>query len=401
MLSAMMTLTAVAYAYLSDSMPEADLTETDVAFIAAIGSFKKRIVAIPPSPQILVICKHVYGFLLRRSPGRCVRKLERPQREAAVTRFILALSDQQLVVGIAILVATVTNQCTLSVNEFNVAFALVWFSATTHLATLDSLRQYFTSHPTIRNWRVFGMLAMMIMFLYCFIIVLAMDGVRNYTVPVQCYMFEFDQMFFMTNSDKDDGSLDKPDALKSRFYQRKSSFYWIIVFIYIVIGYKDRILQLYGYRTSHSYGQSAFTAKMHARFTYQDKTSKALRHVFKIPSKEWSSILEEYAEEKRSETRSRLLSSLSISRLDKWRLAESMYQHSLLPVVPPMVFMLVYGFVQMAVYRWDNPWAGSVGADANLGFGQITPLLLTALPVLAAAEIYYGTSSLQCPFRRI
>jgi hypothetical protein len=31
-----------------------------------------------------------------------------------------------------------------------------------------------------------------------------------------------------------------------------------------------------------------------------------------------------------------------------------------------------------------------VDVDANMGSGQITPLLLTVLPLLAAAEIYYG-----------
>ncbi|KAF1995262.1 hypothetical protein P154DRAFT_393041, partial [Amniculicola lignicola CBS 123094] len=61
-------------------------------------------------------------------------------RQEALTRFILSLSDQQLVTGLGILVAAVSNQCTLSGAEFDIALSLAWFSATVHLVALDVLQ---------------------------------------------------------------------------------------------------------------------------------------------------------------------------------------------------------------------------------------------------------------------
>jgi hypothetical protein len=405
MLSALMTITAVAYAYLSDSMPGAYLTETDAAFIDAFQSVVWRCLTVRPIPKIISVGYRVRNVLLRRSAGRPIQRLERSQREAAVTRFILALSDQQLVVGIAIMVAAIANQCTLSVIEFRAAFALAWFSTTTHLATLDSLRHYFTTHPTIRNWRVLGMLIMMVMFLYSFVIILYLQNAPDLSLPVQCYLGKIDQPLAAPKFD-DKGKIVLDE---SKMYTRFTNLgpedmpplTGIITFIYMVMGYKNRVLHLYGFRNSHfSNGQSVFVSRLHLQL---------LRITAKVPLEpngspkmsmtEWTLVLDDYAMERQAASRAQLLEKLSQSGtptlrglLLKWRLAYTMYAHSFLPVIPYLVFMLVYGLVQMIVTRWATWWTKSVDVDANMGFGQITPLLLTILPLLAAAEIYYGMS---------
>jgi hypothetical protein len=123
-------------------------------------------------------------LVLRRKRERA-RSLSQGQREEAFTRFRLASSDQQLVVGLATLIAAKTNQGMLSLYEFPVALALTWFSSTTHLAALDHLRHYPQQHQTIRNWRVYGMCIFFVLFSYCFAIVVLAAG-RPGTVPVAC-----------------------------------------------------------------------------------------------------------------------------------------------------------------------------------------------------------------------
>jgi hypothetical protein len=67
-------------------------------------------------------------------------KESRPKRKKAVEGVILALSDQQLITGLAMLIAGFVK-CDISVYLFNNVFALAWFSCTTHLATLTVLKR--------------------------------------------------------------------------------------------------------------------------------------------------------------------------------------------------------------------------------------------------------------------
>jgi hypothetical protein len=63
------------------------------------------------------------------------------KRKDAFEKFILALSDQQLVTGLAILIVGFVK-CDISVYSFENVSALAWFSCTTHLATLTVLKRY-------------------------------------------------------------------------------------------------------------------------------------------------------------------------------------------------------------------------------------------------------------------
>lgn len=105
-------------------------------------------------------------------------------RKEAFTRFILTLSDQQLVTGLAILIAGIAGQNYLTGYEFDIALGLAWFSSTTHMATLDALRKYFRHHSIIHNFRVAGMLALLVLLTYMFS--MSIVFVDN-TLPVQCF----------------------------------------------------------------------------------------------------------------------------------------------------------------------------------------------------------------------
>lgn len=87
--------------------------------------------------------------------------LDEGQRREALQKFILTLSNQQLVVGIAILLACFVNWCKTSVYELTMVVSLAWFSSSTHLATLDVLRIYFQRNHVVRNWRMIGIVVLL------------------------------------------------------------------------------------------------------------------------------------------------------------------------------------------------------------------------------------------------
>jgi len=80
----------------------------------------------------------------------------------------------------------------------------------------------------------------------------------------------------------------------------------------------------------------------------------------------------------------------------KWKakLLSSSYQYnaSFLSSMPGVAFSFSYGISQVVAYRWLNQGV-SIGIPSTIDFGQITPIFLLVLPILVAAEIYYGTAS--------
>ncbi|KAF2476131.1 uncharacterized protein BDR25DRAFT_350426 [Lindgomyces ingoldianus] len=64
---------------------------------------------------------------------------EREYRVEAITRFVLALSNQQLVTGLAILTSTLVNHCSLHTFRLLKVNSIAYFSTTTHLVTIKSL----------------------------------------------------------------------------------------------------------------------------------------------------------------------------------------------------------------------------------------------------------------------
>jgi hypothetical protein len=104
-------------------------------------------------------------------------------------------------------------------------------------------------------------------------------------------------------------------------------------------------------------------------------------------------LLLKYMENKsKMKPRSAFLSKLQAST-GLLNISDNIYECSLLTAAPPLAFMLAYGFTQMIYFRWLD---AGFEDTTSMGFGQITPLFLLVLPILAAAEIYYG----MCPQQR-
>jgi hypothetical protein len=380
---AAMTIVAVVYAYLSDSIHQAYLTESDEKFIGTFQDLCARATKTSIGIWCGLCWRTLAGVVLRRKENSSRPVLSREARQQAITRFILVLSDQQLAVGLAILIAAVANQDSISTYEFRIAFALAWFSSTTHLATLDGLRHYFQHHQTLRNWRVSGVAIFLGLFFYSFGMILFSMRFSG-KVPVTC-IFEPNARWAPS------GSVSQAFTLV---------FAWFVTSLVLLLGYKDRILQSYGLSTTGFYGPGIITTKIRL-LTYRLSRSTP-KELYTASLHEWKYILQEAALEEWAETQQCILNRLEKSKNQATDLSlrqilryvtslvlllRHLYRRSLFRIFPLLSFMVTYGLMQMVNYRWTFH---DVKIVNEMGFGQIMPLFLLVLPIFAAAEIYHG-----------
>nr|POF06966.1 hypothetical protein CFP56_31590 [Quercus suber] len=84
----------------------------------------------------------------------------RPQFYEAVQKAVLALSDQQIVTGIAVLGAGFQGlrTGTISTYHFQIVIYLAWLSSSVHLSCVTLLRPILYHYLGLRIWRLAGML---------------------------------------------------------------------------------------------------------------------------------------------------------------------------------------------------------------------------------------------------
>lgn len=114
--TALATAVATYVGYLTDSLNNASLNHIDTMAVAWLR-------------------KHLGLKPLLQDDDPLTQKVKRIRSEALV-RFVLTLSDQQLVTGLAVLIAAFAKHCTISGDNFQIATALAWFSSMTHLALM-------------------------------------------------------------------------------------------------------------------------------------------------------------------------------------------------------------------------------------------------------------------------
>lgn len=365
LVSALVTCGAIIFGYLSDSLPDSYFNEADKAIITSWQDSKISKLLIPFLYRLYFLLKSlVKKCLWMKSATGSGRHLTREKRTEALSRFILSLSDQQLVTGLAILIAALTNRCLISFYEFNIVISLAWFSSTTHLATLDVLQEYLVANPVIRNWRVLGMVSLMAMLLFGLLFQGAYFSTSK--LPLQCAINE----------------------------GPKPTIASILVLIYLVIAYISRILPLYApakakttlpewlgqkglkLSLSHECRRRQISPEVYDRMLREVLLDNTLRLRFK-----WINDL-------RIRTSPRNISKKSRDYDPVYSFATTDYYESFLSQFPFLFFGISSGITQVVTFRWFL--APKIKSNANqMGFGQIMPLLLLALPILAAAEIYY------------
>lgn len=365
LVSALVTCGAIVFGYLSDSLPDSYFNEADNAIITSWqdSNFSKFVIPF----------LYRFYFLLKTLVKKCLwmksgtgshRRLTREKRTEALSRFILSLSDQQLVTGLAILIAALTNRCGITFYEFNIVISLAWFSSTIHLATLDILQEYLVANPVIRNWRVLGMVSLLTMLLFG----LAFQGAyfSNTKLPLQCAINE----------------------------GPKTTTASILVFLYLIVAYISRILPLYDPAKAKTtlpewLGQKALRISLSRQCRQRQ-----------ISAEVYDRLLREVLLENTVRLRFKWINDLRIRASPRKKsknpknydpvvsFATTDYYESFLSQIPFLFFGISSGITQVVTFRWLL--APNIRSTANqMNFGQIMPLLLLALPILAAAEIYY------------
>lgn len=283
--------------------------------------------------------KRVLGANSRNENSRWRRNLE---------AVILSLSDQQIVTGLAILVAgfcETRKNGSLSVYHWETIVYLAWMSSSVHIASLTLLRDVLNRNPMLRNLRVAGMLLLLAL------LVVAMWPTRIATdmlfTPVGC---------LWTPSSRGDTPTFRasPD--------------WILSMIMLLSAYIWKLSQLFA--SSRNWVRKWTIAKAQAalenflRFIIQSHWTVWLRwpaYKFSVACYVVFVAFAEFAE-------------------------------SFAASIIYLCLAFPYG-VSIIIYTRVKVDGAVTDGENRLTFGQIVPLFLLALPVLLLFELSVGIRS--------
>jgi hypothetical protein len=198
-----------------------------VAFVAIIVGYMTYSIESEQTNDVDAVAICFFRRLLRMGSGANITAETRKRRTEVLTSFILSLSDQQLVTGLAILITGYYQRCTISGYHFTLIANLAWFSSTTHLSTLAVLQEYLIRRPVLKTFRVIGMICLLGLLFH------AQLYVQWYvypSLPVQCTF---------TKGFQDSGSA----------YYVTYSFInvleWIATVAFLFFAYANSIIKLY------------------------------------------------------------------------------------------------------------------------------------------------------------
>jgi len=154
---------------------------------------------------------------------------------------------------------------------------------------------------------------------------------------------------------------------------------------YLVYGYAGALL-----RTFTTSRKTALTPSHILTYLALKGIAGWMRHVsMEVVN---NAIIESRAENKAIFDRK--FAKLSKSKFGKWlqqlRLTFVAYCTSFLYHIGGFFFALSYGLSQIAAYRWSIDGPRLQAGSNRVDFGQIVPLVLLVLPLLAAAEFFHG-----------
>lgn len=393
--TAVITFIATVFGYVTDSLPDSTLTELDRAckydpVSYCLGAMLSLIcVVIAQIQRRPWKSTGALGTLLQHSKATITglvypeatihdyksdtpekRKRDKARRSKRLERFVLALSDQQLVTGLAILIAGHTDRCSRSIYHFRIISALGWFSSTTHLSTLAVLRPYLIDHPRVRNWRVTAMVAIF------GLLVVSQAGafsIQNSSLPVQCVFNSY-----------------APHGLNTI-----ATIGLALIITFLCWIYTNKISRLY--TLDPDWGVPGWILEVLTKPLIRKVNVHNLEKI--VVTSSTLTRAEQGTVYRRLQQRRRWWrycngwvkhrSAISRHMVEFWYLNQEM-QRSFLGEILTTLFGVGYGIAQVITYRNLVPKAGLSGDQNTISFGQLVPLLLIALPILAAGEIYYG-----------
>lgn len=144
-----------------------------VSFTAILGAYISGMV----EPELLA---SVDSRIMRiRS-----RVEKHPRIHRVLRQTVLAFSDQQIVTGIAIMIAGFVglHKGDISVYHYQIVLYLAWLSSSVHLSALTLLRPYLNAHPGVKAWRLTGMLVLFLMLVIGLVPTVSYDwGIVSYS----------------------------------------------------------------------------------------------------------------------------------------------------------------------------------------------------------------------------
>ncbi|KAG8156764.1 hypothetical protein KVR01_013369 [Diaporthe batatas] len=341
-ITAAITYLTVIFAYITDTLDRDLINPFDAKVVAMTRKLLFRSKPRNQNPEVGI---KTTAATRRDQSDDASRKA----RKDAVSNFLISLSDQQLVTGLAVLVAAVSGQQTLTGYDFSVATCLGWFSCTTHLTTIDVLCVHFQRHRVIRHFRVAGLICLMGLLSYAFI---RTTSITIFEIPIDCPGNEPSLQFYVIPSLLPLW-IDYFSAVRKIYLGPLTSFW--------------DVAELRSSRDKESRRDEVHTdSATDQKFTSRMKQLTATKHESR--SKEILDLIDKPREHARS------------------RLGLFFYDGSFLETFPDMTYSFCFGIAQVVVYRWDSPELSEESTE--MGFGQITALLLLFLPFLAIGEAY-------------
>lgn len=279
-------------------------------------------------------------------------------RTRAIQRFILTLSDQQLVTGIAILSTQYLKRCTMSGWHQQLVISLAWFSALTHMTTLTLLREYLSNNKRLRLWRAIAMFCVMVM-LFISMIMAWLSSNPEPAMPFQCHM----------SVKAEDQYTSSADVLGLA-----------AILLFLIFYYGDNFLGIFSRRRVTMIAWLRKIYWKRRKIQPRDKTLLLLQR--------WESYSRQYK------------SQPSFTIRLKWIMIyfgfiRSEFARSFLWEIIWMLSLFAYCVAQVSLWRWYPSFVtgDNIAFDGNedeLGFGQIIALFLIALPFLGIFEAFGG-----------
>lgn len=347
----------VILSYFNDLLPGDYLTPADWGFLQG-HHFRK-------------CCRARYQGLAfgRSAPCKHANPEVDTMRTSGMNAFVLSLSDQQLVIGPAMVVAAMTQYCRLSCYEFQVVTSLAFLASTTHLSTLLLLREYFKANKKVRNMRVVAMVANLGLLFYTTIITSASYRADN-SVKVQCV----------------GASISTLDVIST-----------IITITFLMGSYVYGISQLYRNRHHRPFlkwlqyyccvmknGPKLSDEDFQRWYTKKVWHSRHRPGSFEQRDKLWETALRPKNQE--SELPMPVLQS-NIRILNLYKAVLFDLLQSFLIKIFVLVISAAYSIAQVVSSRSNAP--SIEGSENTVDFGQVVPIFLLLLPVLSALEMYF------------
>ena len=300
--------------------------------------------------MFLSLAAYIGGFLpshyLRRVDRRIFRANSRNQDSRwrdIIEKVMLSVSDQQLVTGLAILVAGYYEMMNnnLSVYHWQIVVYLAWLSSAVHIASLTLLRDVFNNNPTLRNLRVAGMLLLLALLEVAMWPIRFTDywGGRPVGMPVRCWW--------------------KPTQMQSSGPLVVGPN-WVLTVVMLLLAYVWKLSQLF--ESSRGFVRRWLVAKPEAAIERLMRTA-ALGH---------------------RSGRLRWLTVIYIHFVTYAEVAES-FAASIIY----LCLALPYGITLIIGNRLSMD-DEVIADEQKLTFGQLVPLFLLVLPILQVLELSLG-----------